>query len=121
MTYFKRPDQIKLILNRLSSDKDAEAYVELENYLSELEAEQPAIPAHIVAILNSLEADYPADVSTTLEAYISRLELTRQLSNLRDVPVPAAETRRPIWSHQRFMEREQHQRERALRKQNNYQ
>jgi len=82
---------------------------------------QPDRPARIATILATIGLEYSIDVGVTLEAYISDLEANQQ-AVLPNGHIPSWDPNNPpIWSHQRQVKREQHRRERAWKKQNNYQ
>ena len=122
MKYIDRPTQIATILKDVFSGVDAEISAELEAYIADLEAKQPIRPARIAAILRTIGSQYPADMEISLEAYLSDLEARQQVDLPGNDHTPSWEPDNPpIWSQQRQVEREQHRRERALRKQNNYQ
>ena len=81
----------------------------------------PDRPAQIDTILNTIRSDYPADVGDTLEAYISDLEAGQKAVLPAPDDTPSWDPdNSPRWSHRRLAKREQHRRERALRKQNDY-
>jgi hypothetical protein len=78
-------------------------------------------PSKITASLKIISAEFPADVVAALEAYIEALEANQVK------PLPEADglntseqVIQPIWSHQRAREREEHHRERALKKLDHY-
>jgi hypothetical protein len=121
MKSIDRPTQITTILKTIGSGDDAAIRAELETYIAALEAKQADRPAHITAILKTLESQYPADMSIILEAYLYKLEIGQQLVLLWDSITPAKDTKSPVWSNEQSVQREQHRRERALKKQNNYQ
>ena len=120
MTHIDRPTQITTILKTIGSGADAEIRAELETYITDLEAKQPDRPTRIAAILRTIGSGYTADIAISLEAYISDLEARQQ------AVLPGADhtswdpDNSPAWSHQRSVEREQHRRERAVKKINNY-
>jgi hypothetical protein len=120
MNHLDRPKQIATILRTIGSGIHPEMGAELERYITELEAKQPNRPTQVAEILETISSQYPAEMQSALEAYIANLEAKQQsgllASNhaaLRDPNNP------PVWSHQRTVQREQHRRERALKKQNN--
>jgi hypothetical protein len=81
----------------------------------------PDRPAQIVTMLKTIGSEYSADVGATLEVYISSLEANQLVILPNDNYVPSQDqSKPPMWSHMRVVERENHRRERALRKQNNY-
>ena len=121
MTQDKRPTQVSTILTTLGSGDDPYS-VELETYIAELETKQPVRPSRITAILTSIGLQYSADIETALEAYITDLEAKQQLvSNGAEKASPYDPENPPVWSYERAKRREQHRRERAKRKRNNYQ
>jgi hypothetical protein len=122
MKHIDRPTQITTILKTIGSGDDAEIRVELETYVAELESRQPDRPGRIKAILKTIGSQYSADVAATLEVYISDLE-ARQMAVLPDDDYAPSQNpdNPPYWSHVYMVERENRRRERALRKQNNYQ
>ena len=82
---------------------------------------QPDRPAQIATVLKTIESEYSADVGATLEAYISSLEANQLVMLPTDNhPLSLFPIKPPIWSHMRVVERENHRRERAVKKQNNY-
>jgi hypothetical protein len=122
MKSIDRPTQITTILKTICSEDDTAISAELETYIADLEAKQPIRPARVAAILRTIGSQYPADMEISLEAYISDLEARQQADLPGNDHTPSWDPDNPpIWSNQRQVEREQHRRERALRKQNNYQ
>jgi hypothetical protein len=74
-------------------------------------------PGNISASLKMIKAEFPSELADALEAYISHLE-TNQVAILPDAEQESK--RPPIWSQQRVREREEHHRERAMKKLTNY-
>jgi len=121
MKYVDRPTQITTILKTIHSGDDDEISAELEMYIADLEAKQPNRPTQIAAILRSIDSQYPGDMGVSLKAYISNLEANQQVVQPESNHTPSWDPNNPpIWSHQRQVKREQHRREQALKKQNNY-
>lgn len=121
MKSLDRPTQITEILRALSLADSQKISAELAAYIADLEAKQPERPAQIAEILRTIASQYPVDIATALETYISTLE-SRQQAIAPNTAPPLVWDRNnpPVWSHQRSVERDQHRRERALKKQNNY-
>lgn len=121
MSHINRPPKIAIILETIDSEKDTAIRTELERYIANLEARQPDRPDRIAAILKSIGTAYSAELEGALETYIAGLEAVQQPlqseidhHDLWDPENP------PVWSQQRFMERERQRRERAVKKQNDY-
>ncbi len=122
MKHIDRPTQITTALRTIALGDDSEISTELEAYIADLEAKQPERPSRIAAILETIASHYPAEMGISLGAYISNLEAKQQAVLPDNTQIPSWDPNNPpIWSQQRHNEREQHRREHALKKQNNYQ
>ena len=82
MTQADRSIRITTILKTIDSGDDAEISAELETYIADLEAKQPARPPRIAALLKTIDSQYPADMGISLEVYISDLEAKQQTALL---------------------------------------
>jgi hypothetical protein len=116
MTRAHRPTQIAAILEMLRAEFPADEVASLETYLADLEARQPDRPDHIAAILKAVGSDHPSDTGASLEAYIADLEASQQVMPLHK----AARSQDLVRLYWQGVKREQHLRQRALKKFNNY-
>jgi hypothetical protein len=74
-------------------------------------------PSKISASLKIIESELTPEIANLLETYIESLEASQvKLLPEAEVLNTSEEVIAPIWSHQRVLEREAHQRERALKK-----
>ena len=74
-------------------------------------------PTEITAILKTIGSEHPADTGSSLEAYIASLE-----ANQQTMPFSKGNSSHdPVWLYWHGVKRQQNRRERALRKQRNYQ
>jgi hypothetical protein len=121
MSVIEHHISLTLLLGSLPITIASESNGHKVNDIRKHKMKQPHRPAQIAMILKTISSAYPVDVGAALEAYISDLE-TRQQAVLpgHDQTSSWDPNNPPIWSHQRSLERDQHRRERALKKQNYY-
>jgi hypothetical protein len=72
-------------------------------------------PSKITTSLKIIEAELTPEIANVLETYIESLE-ENQVKPLPEGLNISEQVIPPIWSHQRVREREEHHRERALKK-----
>jgi hypothetical protein len=117
MTHAARPTQIAAILKAIETEYPDDMGAFLEKYIADLEARQPKRPAQIDTILQSIDSDHPLDMGVFLKAYIFALEAGQGTMSYGK----SGTLRDPKWQYWHGVKRAQQRRERALRKQHNYQ